>query len=84
LVSETKLLLKETKALAGTWLGVQLEPRIGVQLSLSVNDRGQLQYPTARSPRNDDIMSMPNMVGHGSISFDSAWIRQMDIKRVSV
>jgi hypothetical protein len=40
--------------------------------------------PTARSLRGEDVMSMPNLVVHRSMTFDSAWIMLIDIKRASV
>jgi hypothetical protein len=57
---------------------------MGAQLSLSVNDRRWLGQPTARRPREEDIMSMPNLVGYGSITFDSAWVELMNINRASI
>jgi hypothetical protein len=56
-------LLKDTEGLAGARLWVQLGPVVGTLMSLSVNNRGCLGYPTASSPREENILSMLNLVG---------------------
>jgi hypothetical protein len=54
---------------------------VGAQTSLSVNGRGCLGYPAASSPREDDIMLMPNLVGHGSQTVRFASVELTDIAR---
>jgi hypothetical protein len=54
---------KETEGLTGVQLWVQLGPVV-------VNDRGCLGYPVASSPREDDIMLIPNLDGHEPMTFD--------------
>jgi hypothetical protein len=43
-----------------------------------------LGYTTARSPREENIMSMLGLVGHGSMTFDSTWVDMMDIMKASM
>jgi hypothetical protein len=53
-------------------------------MSLSVNKGRRLEYPAARSPREEDIMSLPHLVGHRSMAFGSAWVEAMGIRKASV
>jgi hypothetical protein len=32
------------------------------------------------NPREDKIMSVPNLVGHGFMTFGSAWVEPVEIK----
>jgi hypothetical protein len=52
-------------------------------MSFSVNNRGHLGYPAVISPKEDGIMSVPQLVGHRSIAFGSAGVELMEIKRAS-
>jgi hypothetical protein len=49
-----------------------------------VNDRGWLECPVDSSAREEDIVLVPDMVGDGSVTFDSTWIESVDLKRPSV
>jgi hypothetical protein len=42
---------------------------------LSVNDGGHLGYPDASRPRKLDIISVPEIVGHGCVTFGSSWVK---------
>jgi hypothetical protein len=64
-------LQKETEGLAGAQLQVQLEPVEGAQMFLMLNDSGHIGYPAARSPREEDIMPMLNLVRHKFMPFSS-------------
>jgi hypothetical protein len=44
-----------------------------------VNDRGQLGYSTASVSRKEDIMSMPHLIGHRFMTYDSAGVELIDI-----
>lgn len=47
-----------TDDLGRAQIRIQLGPLVGAVMSLLVNGRGLLGYPTASSPRKDDIMSV--------------------------
>jgi hypothetical protein len=40
--------------------------------------------PHCQQPKKTCIMSVPNLVGHGFVTFGSAWAKLMDIKRNSI
>jgi hypothetical protein len=44
----------------------------GGTVSQLVNDAGHLGYPAASIPKEDGIMSVPNLVGRRSVSSGSA------------
>jgi hypothetical protein len=48
-----------------------------------VTDRGRLRYSAASNPR-EEIMSVPNLVGHGSVILGSTGVEPIDLKRASV
>jgi hypothetical protein len=47
------------------------------QQSLAVNERRQLGYPNASYPREEDILSTPDIVGHRSMAFQSTGAEPM-------
>jgi hypothetical protein len=49
-----------------------------------MNDGGHLGYPDASRPREQDIISVPEIVGHGCVNFGSTWVEPMDIMRVPI
>jgi hypothetical protein len=57
------------RAELGLRLWVQLGSMVEALMSLSVNYRGCLEYPTASSPRGDGIMSVPNLVEYAFVTF---------------
>jgi hypothetical protein len=60
------LLLEETE--------VELGQILGALMSMLVKYRRHLGYPAPSSPREDDIMPVPNLAVHGSVTFGSAWV----------
>jgi hypothetical protein len=57
---------------------------VGALMCLSVNGAGRLGYPTASSPREVGIMAVPNLLRHGPVTFVSARVEPMCIKRASL
>jgi hypothetical protein len=48
------------------------------------DDIGHLGYHTVGRPREDDIVSVHELVLHRSVTFGSAWVESIDIKWASV
>jgi hypothetical protein len=68
-----KSLLRETK------VSVEAQFQMGMAvIILSVNDRGFLGYPTARSPK-DGFMPVPTFAGHGSEISSSSWAGKVNL-----
>jgi hypothetical protein len=68
--------LARKTSLLGEMEGSVVDP---AGLSLSVNGSQHLGYLS--NPKEDDIMSLPILIGYGSMTFGSTWIEPMDIKR---
>jgi hypothetical protein len=45
---------------------------------------GCLGHPIVSSQKKDYITSVPNLVGHGFVTFGSTWAKLMDIKGDSI
>jgi hypothetical protein len=58
----------------GAQLRLQVRLVVGALMTLSVNDRVHLERSAARS-RREDGMEAPKLVGHGSMTYDSTWVR---------
>lgn len=57
-ISQEEAPAGETDDLGKAQMRIQLGPLVGAVMSLLVNGRGLLGYPTASSPRKDDILSV--------------------------
>jgi hypothetical protein len=71
--------------LAGAQLRVQMDPVVGAPMSLLQKYWEHLGISPSVTQKNDDILSLPNLIGQVSMTFGSAWaVRRMDIKRASI
>jgi hypothetical protein len=61
-------------------LRFQLSQVLGSLMSVLVNNSGCLGHPAANSPRDDDIMPVPNLAMHGPVTFGSAYVQPINIK----
>jgi hypothetical protein len=48
------------------------------------DDIGRLGYHVASGPREDDTVTVHNLVLHRSVTLGSAWVESVDIKRASL
>lgn len=77
-------LIGETEGFAGARLRAHLGLLVRTPMSLIMKGRGNLVYPALNSPREDGIVSVPNLIGHRSMTSGSVEAEPIEIKRIPV